>query len=779
MSSKTIDRAHYERAACFAPAKLAGQLSGWVSDGYWIDDRRYFFCVGEADAAGVIVRHPKIADAVAGTVARVIDTDALAALISDHRGEALDAGDLALAQYDMPDVDALVVTLGPYAWHVALSGPTLIRKDTIDPVPALYSPDGKYAALLKDHDVWVQDRMTGTERQLSSGGEAYNAYGTAPESGTSPLTGRRHAMPNGLWSADSQWFVTHRIDERHLPESGLTEHVPEDGQRARPHVFKVSSPDAELARLEVVAFHLPSGRSVSSAGHPLIVQIYSPFALKQCWFAGDQVYFLDWGRFASEVALVEMRLDTGAVRTVLAETAQDGWIDSQPVIVDQPLARVVPETNELIWWSQADGYGHLYLHDLESGMLRNRVTQGRWMVREIVHVDAAKRCITFLASGFEADTDPGQRRLCAVNFDGSGFETLLDGADISAAPDPVSGCDQHKLFRPSYAPRGASPTGDYIVVQAGTIDEATRTLLLDVATDARIELAASNIAALWTAPKPQPFEALASDGVTKLRGAMFFPTGFDPGQSYPLVDYIYPGPQLNWLARRFPNFVGATAQSVAELGTIAIVLETRGMPNRDRAFHQAGHGRMLEPQLSDHAAAIEQLCRCYAFLDRDRVGIFGQSGGGHATARAMFDYPETFKVGVAVCGNHDSRNYVAHWLDKYGGRPGTPERDEQSNVAVAHKLQGKLCLIHGDMDENVHPAHTLALSAALIAAGKEFDQLIVPNVGHAVLMECPYALQRLWNFFARNLIGAEPPVGFTINWTPADANAAMAMRHLA
>ena len=220
-------------------------------------------------------------------------------------------------------------------------------------------------------------------------------------------------------------------------------------------------------------------------------------------------------------------------------------------------------------------------------------------------------------------------------------------------------------------------------------------------------------------------------------------------------------------------------QSVAELGMLGILLETRGMPNRDRAFLQAGKGQLHEPQLSDHVAVIEQLCARFNFLDGSKVGIFGQSGGGHAAARAMFDYPKVFRAGVAASGSHDARNYIALWLDKYGGRPGAPERDQQSNLEVAHRLEGKLLLMHGDMDDNVHPGHTLALSAALIAAGKDFEQLIVPGATHSLLFEHPYALQRLWNFFVRHLLDTAPPDDFVLSWTPADFAAGMRLMELA
>ncbi|MGH7023176.1 MAG: prolyl oligopeptidase family serine peptidase [Caulobacteraceae bacterium] len=766
----------YERAAAITPPKIASKLTGLVGDGYWIDDRHYFFCQVAALVEGMTGFMPRIVDATTGVVRAVLELEAITAILSGHSEAKIAPADLAAAQYDMPAAGELVITLRPNAYHIALEGPTLLKVEALDPVPALHSPDGRHACFLKEHAVWLKDRANGTAEQLTPDGERYAAYGTVPESGVAPVSGRKFPIPVGLWSAGSDWFVTHRIDERHLPESGLVENTPAGGKRAIPHVFKVSSLSADLPKAEFVAYHPASGRSVSSAERPVGVHVMSPFTLRQCWFTGDRFFFLDWGRYSSEVALVEMNLTTSALRTVLSETADSGWIDVHPLINGQPIVRPLPASGEVIWYSQRDGSGRLYLHDLADGALKSRITQGDWVVRDIVHVDEAKRRILFLASGFEGDGDLGYRRLCAVDFDGGGFQTVLAlEGDLAAKADPVSGVDQLNPYRPSYAPSGASPDGRYVVASIGAVDQATRFVLIGTQTGRVAELSRIDIDSRWTAPRPEPFKVLAADGVTPLFGALYFPTNFDPKDSYPLVDYVYPGPQANWFMRRFPNWIALSLQSVVEIGMVGIVLETRGMPNRNRAFHQAGNGHLLEPQLSDHVAAIEQLCQRNAFLDRKRVGMFGMSGGGAATARALFDYPEMFKVGVSVCGNHDNRNYIAHWMDKYGGRPGTVERDSQSNVEAAHKLQGKLLLMHGDMDDNVHPGHTLAVSAALIAAGKDFEQLILPGATHAVMMESPYAVQKLWSFFARHLLGVEPRDDFILRWTPAEAAAGILM----
>lgn len=760
----------YQRAASFLPQNIALQLSGQVLQGYWIDDHSYFFSVTD-----VVEGHqrcvPSIADAHTGSVAPVLSYEMLVVQIAAAMGKDVAAVDLAAARYEMPDARTLVVILNREVYGIELGSPLKVDTTTLAPTLWLRSPDGQNAAFIKGHDVWVKNLCTDVDSPVATDGERHHAYGVDPESGIAPIASREVRMPLGMWSPDSQWFLTHRIDERHLPEGGLIEHAPKGGGRPIVHRFKVSAPGSDLPNCEFVAYHAASGRVVRSGDVKVSVSGFSPFTFRQCWITTEHVYFFDWDRFASRVSLMSMSLATSQVATVFTEAAESGWIDLNPHVVGQPMVRPLPATGELIWYSQVEGRGHLYLRELAGGALKNKITDGTWVVRELVYVDEDRRRILFLASGFRDDKDLGDRRLCSINFDGSGFKSVvrLEG-DLYVKPEPFTGCDAPQPFGPPHLWGGASRNGQFVVACVGSAAKATRWLLINIEQGQQTEIARVDIDVQLQAPEPQHFEALAADGKTKLFGAMYFPSDFDPSRTYPLLDYIYPGPQINWYQRRFPSTLSLALQSIVELGMVGVIFETRGMPNRDRAFHQVGKGHLLEPQLSDHAAVIEQLCKRHRFLDDERIGIFGQSGGGHATARALFDYAATFKVGVAVCGNHDNRNYIAHWINKYGGRPGTAERDEQANFGAAHKLRGKLMLMHGDMDDNVHPGHTLALSAALIAAGKDFDQLIVPGASHALLSESPYAFQRLWDYLTRHLLNLEPPKDFRLSWTPAGIN---------
>jgi len=266
--------------------------------------------------------------------------------------------------------------------------------------------------------------------------------------------------------------------------------------------------------------------------------------------------------------------------------------------------------------------------------------------------------------------------------------------------------------------------------------------------------------------RPRRFSALAADGVTPLYGVMFFPSDFDEGRQYALVDYIYPGPSAAQQPQSLQSVSASLAVSLAELGLVSIMLNTRGTPVGSRHFHQQGYGGLLEPQLADHAAAVQQLCSRYPYLDRSRIGIIGWSGGGAAAARAIFDYGSIFKVCVSACGNHDSSAYASLWSDKYRGPNQCEAWPGQANSAAVSGLSGKLLLISGDMDENVHPSQTLRLVDALIGENKDFELLIVPNAGHDVLLASGYAQRRVWDFMVRNLLEEEPPTSFEVRFEP-------------
>jgi dipeptidyl-peptidase 4 len=751
----------YERAARLTAPKVAAQTPRALIEGYWLDTTRYYFAAERFEPSlGRVVDVPSIVDCESQTVSEVLPFAILSGLLSQS------AAALASATFDMPSIDTLAVSVGGMDFLVDTRNLSVVESRPAAGESALHSPDGRHACFVKGHDLWLRERHSGAERPLTTDGVLHHAYSRQAESCLSAITYRARPAPMGLWSPDSQWILTHCIDERSVPELALVQHAPPGGGRPRTHTFKYPMPGDPLPMATLVALHVPSGRVVHFTGFPAPVLAFSPFAFRMAWFSGrDTACFLRMDRYFRSVDLIQLDLARASGRIVLTETVSAGYLELHQFLLGTPNVRTLDSTGEVIWYSEREGWGHLYLYDGRTGHLKNQITRGEWLVRDIVHVDERSRRLLFTACGIDQRTDPARRSLCAVGLDGDGFEVLCahDGDVFTPATEPA-GLGQDRPFRRSYAQSGISADGRFGVVRFTSVERGNRIEMIDLR--AREGFVVASVAPVANDVSPLPVTAVAADGTTLLHGVLFLPSDFDASQRYPLIDCVYPGPQMAWRPQSYAAVMSAQARSLAELGFVTLMLDTRGMPFRSRALHQAGYGELLEPQLADHVAVVRELCERYPFLDGTRVGMIGQSAGGAATARALCDHGDLFKVGVSACGNHDSTFNIALWSDKYRG-PGDRGRwAAQANATAAAKLTGKLLLISGDMDENVHVSHTLVLAEALIRANRDFDLLIVPNAGHDVLMAHPYVQRRVWDYFVRHLAGEAPPEGFRLSFEP-------------
>lgn len=753
----------YSNAARSTAPKLAVEVPGIV-DGYWLDDERFFFLAETYDPAlREIIDVPTLIDVRAGKTEPVLPLQELCGLLAESTGQPFDIHSLSSA--DMKDGRTLAVrTAGRYVLidRESREVTTVIAEQA---PPSLYSPDHRYACFIRDENLWLRHMATGTSRPLTKDGAKHRCYGQPSETGLSAVSYRQCPYPVGLWSPDSQWFLTHRIEEAELPELALIEHCPSGGGRPKLHRYKYPFPGEPLPQATFVAIHVESGRIVTLDEWPTPVMLFSPFFTHSAWFSDPRhAWFLRFGRDGKRVELIRADLERGVATCVLSEQTDIGYLDLHPLMARTPNVRTLTRTDEIIWFSERSGWGHLYLYDASTGKLKNAMTQGAWLVRDIVHVDEERRRVLFLSGGIVAGRDPARRSLCGVNFDGTDLEVLLeDDGDLFVPRTEPCGMDQDRRFRPCYARTGVSPDGRHALVQVTSIERGNCTEIVDLVTKRRCGI-------LFVEPRPdgvicRTFTALAADGVTQLHGVLFFPPSFDERERYPLIDYIYPGPHVAHQPQAYATMDSGHASSLAELGFVTMMLDTRGMPLSSRAHHQAGYGSLVEPQLADHATVVQHLCRHLSYLDPQRVGMMGYSSGGLATVRALCDYPDVFKVGVAACGNYDSMLYTASWAEKYLGASPAPEL---AATAVAHRMNGKLLLISGDMDENVHVSHTFALVSALIRANKDFELLIVPNEGHSVLTTSGYAQRRAWDFFVRHLLGVTPPDGFSLQFQPRE-----------
>jgi dipeptidyl-peptidase-4 len=405
--------------------------------------------------------------------------------------------------------------------------------------------------------------------------------------------------------------------------------------------------------------------------------------------------------------------------------------------------RYVEATGELILASERDGWNHLYLYD-KNGKLENQITQGAWVVRQIEYVDEKARRVYFLGGGGEKGEDPYQTHLYVVGFDGKAL-TLL-------TPENAN----HSV--------SVSPDGTYFVDNYSRPDLPAVAVLRRTKDGSEVRaLEKTETAALQSKgwKFPEPFQGKAADGTTDLYGLIWRPSNFDLSKKYPIVEHVYTGPQDFFV----PKTLGGTLwlQNVAELGFIVVMVDGRGTTGRSRAFHQFSY-RNLGGAFEDHVAMIKQMAARFPYMDIDRVGIFGTSAGGYGAAHAMLVFPDFYKVCVSISGDHDARLDKAWWNELYQGYPVRDDYAAQSNVTMADKLKGHLLLVHGDIDDNVHPVETMRFADALMKANKNFDMLFVPNMYHGESgPHAAYLVRRRWDYFVQYLLGVTPPKDFVIS----------------
>lgn len=709
-----------------------------------------------ADAHGM--RFVEI-DATANSERPAFDHAVLAANLTAALGRTVDPAALPFDQIDLSaDRTSLRAVIDGGIWHCGLAPGAACSaqpSSMVDGAPAIPSPDGRWLAYLKAGNLWLRPAGGGDDIALTS--DAVADYGYAGSTGTncSPVTIAIAGMqmpPNLRWSPDSRTILTHRIDERGVALATLLQTVPGNGDvRAKAWTYRYSMPDEPKALLQHVMFDVESGRRVDVQAAPIALPFISLIELNYIWWSADSscAYYIDLAPFKKSMALKSIDPATGAVRTIVSESAEPSIEPSLVGIV--PMVRVIGE--DVVWYSRRSGTPQLYRYDRATGALRGAITAGDFTVRDIVHVDEAAGRLYFLASGGADVSDAYYTRFYSVRLDGTDQRLLSpEDAEHVSPPQPPVLPDPLRLAT-RLSPM--SPSGGYFVNTWSRPDMLPVSVLRRSDGSIVRELARGELVDidLPEAAFPEPFEAIAADGVTKIYGTLFRPIDFDPAKSYPIVDSIYPGPQTRRVRKSFVDglFDAFFPFGMAQFGMIVFTLDGRGTPDRANSFVDQSYGQLANAgMLEDHVAVIHQLAERYPYVDADRAGIYGASGGGYATARAMFAHGDTFKAGVSICGNHDQRGYIPIWAESYNGPNNPAGLDAACNTRIAHQLTGKLFLIHGELDDNVHPALTMQVVDALIKADKDFELLIVPNANHGGVGS-PYVMRRTAEFLAREL----------------------------
>jgi dipeptidyl-peptidase-4 len=629
----------------------------------------------------------------------------------------------------------------------------------------ILSPDGQWIAFNRKYNLYIRSIASGKEIQLTADGEPnhYYAEPASPSAGaiTARLTRRR--MPLSiLWSPDSKKILTQKLDQRKVDKMHLIQSTSQDIIRPILHSYRCAlAGDKNVPRAELVIFDIEKMERVDVSLDSLIT-FWSPINEKMVWWNEDsnQIYIIEEKRASKILRLCMADTRTGAVRKILEEQGST-YVQLNLMYSEPPNVRILSGGSEVIWFSERDGWGHLYLYNGNTGAIKKQITSGPWVVRDIMHVDEKGRWIYFTGGGREEGRDPYYRHLYRIKMDGSKLELLTpEDADhlISFSP---SG----RYFTDTYSRVDAVPISVLRACDGMFIRELERAdidLLLETGWK-------------W----PEPFRVKGRDGTTGIYGVIFRPSTFDPEKKYPIIDNIYPGPHnircaksfagMNWYWHDPSEYWHCHA--IAELGFIVVTIDGMGTAFRSKAFHDVSYRNLGSAGgIEDHIAGIKQLAGRYPYINLDRVGIYGHSGGGYASARAILAYPDFYKVAVSSAGNHDPRLEKAAWVERWMGLPIEDAYERQTNMNIASNLKGKLLLIHGDLDDNVSPALTLALAYALIEANKDFDMLLMANRNHRFMdLSSPkaeewdlYFIRKRWDYFVRHLLGVEPPQEYRI-----------------
>jgi dipeptidyl-peptidase-4 len=619
--------------------------------------------------------------------------------------------------------------------------PAPARPTSSDGKPLNVSPDGRRGAFVRDWNLWIHDMASGKEQALTTDGVSYFGYATDNAGWSSS---DRAIL---LWSPDSRKIATQQQDERNVGEMYLVNTtvghptlrvskfpLPGDPVMAMVHRVVVDVDSARVTRLK-----MPPDFHRATLGDDLSMNdyVWSP--------DGRRLALASVSRDHKHVGLRVADTTSGEVRDVFEEKVATqfesrGW-------------RVLWESNEVVWHSERDNWGQLYLYDLQTGRLKHAVTSGEGPVMQIIRVDGKTRTIWFGANGRESGQDPYFLHFYRASLDG--------GHAVSLTPDPGTHTIQ------------ISPSGRYMVDTYSTPDTPPVVVLRDADGSFLLPLEKADISKLLVTgwKPPMPITMKAHDGKTEIYGLLFRPTNFDPSKKYPIVNHVYPGPQTGSTGSRAFAAARGDRQALAELGFIVVTIDGMGTPGRSKAFQDAYYGAMgRDNTIPDQMAAMKELARRYPWIDIDRAGIWGHSGGGFATTTAMFRFPDFFKVGIAESGNHDQRVNEDDWGERYQGlvvknADGTDSYEGEANQQFAKNLKGRLLLAHGTMDTNVPPYQTMLVVDALIKANKDFDLLMIPNANHGYGAASNYMMRRRWDYFVRWLMAAEPPKEYAIGAT--------------
>lgn len=744
----------------------------WIgnSDYFWYE-RTFKMCKGG------VGKQYRLVNASAGSNEAAFNHAKLADALSKASGSNVNSDSL--------DINDLSIELSPLVLYFTAFGKRWCFEQNKNvcaevasiPKDLLLSPDGRQAVFIRDNNIWLRDLDGGKERALTSDGEQKFAYGAVGTAWGCPVGDGVQAS----WSPDSRKLFTLQKDTRHVETIPYVYHVPRDGS-VRPTVIEnpVALPgDDNIEEYRLVAIDVSTGKLCEANYRhiPVCRNSWGFFNVGLGWWAKDsrRAYFLDQERGDAVVRIVEFDTDTGSTRILFKEVS-DTQINLSLNSEDYPPFKPLPDSNELIWYSERTGWAHLYLYDLETGSLKNAITSGNWLVRDVLHFDADRREIFIQTAGRDPDRDPYYRDICRVCIDTGAFSEI-----ISSDHEYVVHTHKSLIFQIAQdvvgwdiGPKttGVSPNSNYIVSTRSRADLSPVTILIDRDGRQISEIENANISALpngwqW----PEPVQLLAADGVTNIYALVHRPSHFCSDKKYPVINCIMNGPDIPAVSKgSFINSksqAGATyltASALAELGFIVVAIDGSGTSYRNKGFQDKSYGWIPNSGATDeHVMAIRELAKRYPYMDVNNVGlvsIWGMTGGLYG----ILERPDFYKVSVVSCPQDSRLMGGPVWGEKYEGlidsditTSSSPDFLYPEDMAAS--LEGKLLLMHGMLDTVNPPATTFRLVESLQKANKDFDMLILPNDSHDV---SSYLTRRTWDYLVKHMLDCEPPKEFNL-----------------
>lgn len=783
--SQAVSKANYQLASRFSPKKLDKMVFSTSVDPHWLKKSDRFWYMYETPQG----KNWYIVDAAKAQKKPMFDNAKLAAELTKIVKDPFDAQHLIVdslrfvkdenwiqfelkSSQDVERKDTTVKKGTPvpkekkiFYFEYNLNTGQLVelsdyKKPKHNPKWASVSPDGQTIVFAKNYNLYWMDTInyhkalqnesdsTIVENKLTTDGVEFFEYGfSRDESNVDKEKNKnKRKQANIYWSPDSKHFSINKNDERAVKDLWVINSIADP--RPTLETYKYHMPGEKEAPIDhLLLFDIAAKTSKELDVKQFKDQDLSLWSAQQkvssrddeyrpvIWLGtNDKFYFTRTSRDLKRIDVCQVDINTNTVKPLIEER-MNTYVETRKL-------GLVNGGAELIEWSERDGWGHFYLYD-GNGKLKNQITSGAYHTEDIVGIDEKKRVLYFSANGREPKEDPYYMHIYRINFDGSGIRLLNPGEFEHA----MLISDDQKFFVDNYsrvntAPRSALFTGEGKKI---------------------MDLETADLSSLFAAGYkfPQVFKVKADDGITDLYGVMYKPYDFDSAKKYPVIEYVYPGPQTEAVNKAFSK--GADRiDRLAQIGFIVVTVGNRGgNPSRSKWYHNFGYGNLRDYALADKKAAVEQLADRYSFIDINRVGIHGHSGGGFLSTAAMLVYPDFFKVAVSSSGNHDNSIYNRWWSEKHNGvKEVVGEKGDTSflynidkNPDLAKNLKGHLLLTTGDIDNNVHPANTIRLVNALIKANKRFDLMMLPGQRHPYTDMSEYFFYELADYYSKWLLG--------------------------